>query len=77
MKDFGPGLYQYCFGLYLDEELEVTTDERHYYRSKMEVRNSEGNLEKYYRRGITSTQTSEIIGSVLCVLSQPSMAYRS
>jgi len=46
MKDFGPGLYQYCFGLYLDEELEVTTDERHYYRSKMEVRNSEGNLEK-------------------------------
>ncbi|MBT5637957.1 MAG: SWIM zinc finger family protein [Candidatus Peribacter sp.] len=61
IKDFGPGLYQYCFGSYLDEELEVTTDERHYYRSKMEVRNHEGDLEKYYRNGITSTQTSEIM----------------
>ena len=47
IKDFGPGLYEYCFGSYLDEEnLEITTDKRHYYRSKMEVRNQQSTFKK-------------------------------
>ena len=37
------------------------SDERHYYRAKVEFINLNGDFEKYYRFGISSTQTSEII----------------
>jgi hypothetical protein len=44
IKDFGPGLYQYCFGSHLDEdeECQVTTNE-------MEASNHQGDSEKYYQ----------------------------
>ena len=63
IKEFGDDLYQYCFGSYVDPDQDerINTDERHYYRAKMTFVNENGDLEKYYRNGITSTQTSEII----------------
>ena len=63
IKKFGNKLYEYCFGEYDDEEqdIRIKTNERHYYRAKMEFLNRDEAFEKYYRFGITSTQTSEII----------------
>ena len=40
------------------------SDERHYYRAKVEFINLNGDFEKYYPFGISSTQTSEIINGV-------------
>ncbi len=63
IKNYGDALYEYCFGEYFDEgqDVRIKTDERHYYRAKMEFINLNGDFEKYYRFGISSTQTSEII----------------
>ena len=63
IKDFSNELYNYCFGSYFDEDQDerVTSDERHYYRSKMTFINDKGDQEKYFRGGITSTQSSEIM----------------
>ena len=57
-----PGLWNYCFAEYLDADgVFRTVNENFYYRPKMFYLDAEGNDVPFYRGGILSTQTSEVL----------------